>query len=83
MSDSAPARVNYDQVTAIVGHVDDEIVARIIETGATADQVLEAFTWFNAEEAIAPNPEHQMTDPVRRVYAILASAQAEEEERRS
>ena len=47
-----------------------------------SDDVLAAFTWFNSEEAIAQDPGHHMTDLVRRVYAILARAQGEDEERR-
>jgi hypothetical protein len=83
MSDHGPSRVSYQQVTGIVGRVADEIVARIMESGATADDVLEAFTWFNSEEAIATDPRHHMTDPVSRVYAILVAAQGDDEEFRA
>ena len=83
MTDSAPPTLTYEQVTAIVGHMDDEYITAIIDSGVSADDVLEAFTWFNSEEAIAPNPDHQMRDEVRRVYQILVTAQGDEEERRA
>lgn len=83
MTDSAPLPLTYEQITTIVGHMDDEYITAIVDLGASADDVLEAFTWFNSEEAIAPDPGHQMTDLVRRVYAILVAAQGEDEERRS
>ena len=83
MTDSTPLKVGYEQVTAIVGHMDDEYITAIVDSGASADDVLQAFTWFNSEEAIGQDPEHHMTDQVRRVYQILVTAQGEDEERRS
>ena len=82
MTSSAPLQVTHEQVTTIVGHMDDEYITAIVDSGASADDVLAAFTWFNSEEAIAQDPGHHMTDQVRRIYAILARAQGEDEERR-
>lgn len=83
MNASASQKATYAQVTAICGQMDEEVVTRIIDSGATSDQVLEAYTWLNAEEAIAPSPEHQMSEMVRRVYAILEAEQGDDEARQT
>ena len=83
MADKTATPTTYAQVVEIVGHMDDEYITRIIDSGATAEDVLEAFTFFNSEEAIGPDPRHDMNVNVSRVYAILVSAQDGEEERRA
>jgi len=45
------------EVVAICGHLDDGVIARIIATGATPAEVLEAFTWFSADDQIGTEPE--------------------------
>ena len=74
--------LNYEDVKSIVGPMDADMIARIIATGATAADVLEAFTWFNAEEALGPDPRHHASGAVARVYGILAAAQEDDEDRR-
>lgn len=82
MNENPVPRVGYEQVVGIVGHMDEEYITRIVDSGATADEVLEAFTWFNAEEAIGPDPRHRMNVNVARVYEILVAAEGDDEERR-
>ena len=40
------------EILAIVGHVEDGFIARIIATGATPAEVLEAFTWAHADDQL-------------------------------
>jgi hypothetical protein len=72
--------MTYDQVVTVVGHLDDETVARIVDSGATPAELAEAVTWFDAEEAIGTNPRHQMTVTVTRLYEILLAAQESDDE---
>lgn len=40
------------EIVAIVGHLDDGVIARILATGATPAEVLEAFTWTHADDQL-------------------------------
>jgi hypothetical protein len=40
------------EIVEIVGPLDDSVVMRIIDTGATAAEVLETFTWLSADDQI-------------------------------
>ncbi|MGD9615458.1 MAG: hypothetical protein AB7H90_08045 [Alphaproteobacteria bacterium] len=40
------------EIAAICGRLDDDVVARILATGATATEVLEAFTRYSADDRI-------------------------------
>ncbi len=82
MTKQSESPLGYAEIVSIVGHMDDEYITRIIDSGATANDVMEAFVFFNAEEAIGPDPKHQMTVNVARVYEILLSAQDGDEDRR-
>lgn len=82
MTAQTASPLSYEDVTAIVGSLDPDVVARIIATGATAADVLEAFTWFNSEEALGPDPQHHASGAVALIYGILVSAQDDDEDRR-
>jgi hypothetical protein len=59
------------EIVEIVGPLDDSVVMRIIDTGATAAEVLEAFTWLSADDQIGTELEHRPRATVMRVYEIL------------
>ena len=40
------------EIAAVCGRLDDGAIARILSTGATASEVLEAFTWYSADDQI-------------------------------
>lgn len=82
MTAQTASPLNYEDVTSIVGPLDQDLVARIIATGATSADVLEAFTWFNSEDALGPDPRHHASGVVASVYAILVSAQDDDGDRR-
>lgn len=73
----------HDEIVAIAGPLDDEVVADIIATGATAAEVMEAWTWLGADEALGPDPGHRLAGRVAEVYDILAAPQFEDDEERS
>jgi hypothetical protein len=40
------------EVRALIGPAEDDLIARILATGATAAEVLEAFTWIHSDDAL-------------------------------
>ena len=81
MSSIAPPATASD-VIAICGHLDDDVIARIVATGATAAEVLEAFTWCNADDQIGTELLHSRRGAVGEVYEILMSQEPEADELR-
>lgn len=70
------------EIVAICGHLDDGVVARIVATGATPAEVLEAFTWFSADDQIGTELQHGRTGAVGAVYDILLEEEPEPDEGR-
>lgn len=69
------------EIVSIIGPLDDAVVVEIQRTGATAAEVLEAFTWFTADDQIATETEHGPRGAVLRVREILEREQPEPDER--
>lgn len=70
------------EIIAICGPLDDDVIARIVATGASPAEVLEAFTWYSADDQIGTELEHGRRGAVGMVYDILISEEPEAEERR-
>lgn len=70
------------EIVDILGPVEDTVLLEIVETGATAAEVLEAFTWANADDQIGTELERGPRAAVIRVYEILKREEPEESERR-
>ncbi len=70
------------EIVAICGHLDDGVVARIVATGATAAEVLEAFTWFSADDQIGTELQHGRHGAAGAVYDILVEEEPDPEELR-
>ena len=64
------ARLTREDIIAIVGPLDDERIARIIEIGATAAEVTEAFARLSRTGTMG-ELHRQMHGPVAEVYDIL------------
>jgi hypothetical protein len=69
-------------IVGILGPVEDAVMVEILEAGATAAEVLEAFTWVNADDQIGTELERGPRGAVLRVYEILRREEPEESERR-
>ena len=69
------------EIVKIVGPLDDAVVLEILDTGATPAEVLEAFTWANADDQIGTELGHGPHGAVVRVYEILRREEPEEAER--
>ena len=65
-----PGQVTAAEIRAILGPVDDLLLVEITRTGATAAEVLEAFTRLEGEKA-----RRSANDTVRAVMALLLAAE--------
>ena len=65
-----------------MGRLDDAVLMRIVETEATAAEVLEAFTRATADDQIGTKLEHRPRGVVARVCDILKREESEPDERR-
>jgi hypothetical protein len=65
------------QVREILGPVDDEVVLRVVQTEASAAEVLEALTWISADDHLGQTLQRQ---PAGRVAAICDILSADQEE---
>ena len=70
------------EIVAICGHLDDDVVAEIVATGATAAEVLEAFTWHSADDQIGTELQRSQRGPVGAVYEILCREDPDPDELR-
>ena len=59
------------EVRDIVGPLDDIVIARIVATGASAAEVLEAYTWLTADDQLGTELERTCRGRVAQVYEIL------------
>jgi hypothetical protein len=70
------------EIIEIVGHLDDGVVARILATGATPAEVLDAFTWATADDQIGTELRHGRSGVAGEVYEILMQEEPDPEELR-
>ncbi len=70
------------EIVEIVGPLDDAVLVRIVETEASAAEVLEAFTWATADDYIGTELEQAPRGVVARVYEILKQEESEPDESR-
>jgi len=70
------------EIVAICGHLDDDFIAAIAATGATAAEVLEAFTWYSADDQIGAELQRGQRGNVRAVYEILMRDEPDPDELR-
>ena len=70
------------EIVRIIGAADDALITEIIDTGATAAEVLEAFTWMNADDQLGTELERGPRGATIRVYEILKREGPEENDQR-
>ena len=70
------------EIIEIVGPLEDAVLMRIAETGATPGEELEAFTWATADDQIGTELEHLPRGVVAQVYEILKREEPEPDEGR-
>jgi hypothetical protein len=70
---------NYDELRPILDDVDDTVIARIVETGASVDEVAEAVSYLEAHENGEGLVEDVSSPRVLEVRAILAEVRGSED----
>jgi len=63
-----------------VGPLEDDVITSIISTQATEAEVLEAVTWFTADDGLGGEVRRMRTGRVAQVYDILAAETQDDEE---
>jgi hypothetical protein len=58
-------------VVQIVGPIDDKVIARVIATGATAEEVTEAHTWLSSQDYFRRAAHDAAQGRIARVYHLL------------
>ncbi|QWW71065.1 hypothetical protein [Rhizobium sp. WYJ-E13] len=66
-----------DDVIAILGPVDNTLVADVIATGATQAELAEAFAWVNNDEALMGEGRRLATGRVAALIELLTSDEEE------
>jgi hypothetical protein len=72
--------MTHDQVLEIVGVLADDQIARIMECDPQEDDLLAAVAWLNSDDSIEREIHHQPDSKIARLYEILASAIAVEDQ---
>lgn len=68
---------NAEEIVEIIGRCDDEVLMRIVATGATPAEVLEGFTWAMADDQIGTELERRPRGAAAAVYDILKQEEPE------
>jgi len=69
-----------DIVRHILGDLDDATIARIVATGATEAEVLEASQWADADDELGAETERSRAGVVGEIYEILRSEEPDEDQ---
>lgn len=67
---NAPLR--HEDVVGMLGDIDDAVIAEIVRTGATADELAAARAWVANDEPLINLGKHLAKDRVARLVAILS-----------
>jgi len=73
-------RLTRDQITQIVGTIDEVKAAEIIATGANLEELEEAVAWASRITQVGEDLERPLAGVVARVYRILTIDQEYEDE---
>lgn len=67
------------EVRNILGPVDDEVILRVLETGASPPEVVEALNWRHADDQLGQTLLRQPSGRVAAVCDILSADDDEED----
>jgi hypothetical protein len=74
------ATLTREDVVAVLGPVDDGLVAEILGTGASPEELAEAYAWFTNDEALMNAGRPLASSRVGRLIDILEEAEEDEDE---
>jgi hypothetical protein len=67
-------------VIAIIGPADETLLAEISRTGATPEELAEAWGWVNADEALINQGRRLPSGRVAELIAVLEAAEMDDED---
>jgi hypothetical protein len=70
--------LTHEQVTSVLGPIDDVLAAEVLATGATLEELEAAFAWLNADEALVNDHQPMPTGRVAQLIEILSSPDDEQ-----
>ena len=74
------ATLMRDDVRAVLGPVDDSLVAEILGTDASREELIEAYAWFNNDETMMNAGRPLASGQVGQLIDILEAAEEDEDE---
>ncbi len=74
------ATLTREEVLAVLGPVDDSLVAEILGTDASREELVEAYAWFTNDEALMNTGRPLASGRVGRLIDILEAAEEDEDE---
>ena len=69
--------LTHDDVITALGQVDDIVVAEILKTGATAEELAEAQAWLSNNESLMNSGRPLATGRISRLIEILEDIDAD------
>lgn len=73
-----PPFATIREIREIIGPCDDEVLASILDIGATREEVLEALTWLSSDDYLHHKLHHGLTGRAARVFDIIKAEFPEE-----
>lgn len=73
--------LTHDEVVALVGDLEDDAIAEIIATGATARDLDEAIAWAESESDVMGELERRMGERTTTIYRILMTRKERDRDR--
>ena len=61
----------HEDVVAILGPIDETVVADIVATGATLDELAQAWAWLNSDDALMDEGRRLPNARVRELVDLL------------
>lgn len=71
--------MKLNDITAILGPVDDTLIAEINQTGASAGELAQAWAWLNADEALVNEGRSLPSGRVAELIRLLEVADPADE----
>jgi hypothetical protein len=72
--------MSVEDITAILGPVDETLIVDINRTGATREELAQAWAWFNADEALVNEGRQLPSGRVAELVSLLEAAELDAEE---
>ncbi|MGG1943426.1 hypothetical protein AB1286_01265 [Trinickia sp. NRRL B-1857] len=77
-SPQLPAATASD-IRGIVGPLEDEVIARIVDVGATSAEVLDAYTRYRSDQLQEKKLDYELHGKAARVFDILQAEEPEDD----